>query len=114
MPACEAPPPAATAPQGPAEVDADSAEIRKQTPQVLEQMRARLRELESQRKQYKVQIQKGFPEYFQLIQPRSPNHQEIAQQLQADELFISIIPTEDGAYAWAIDATGRVPFIMLH
>ena len=88
----------------------DSAEIRKQTPQVLEQMRARLRELEAERKEYKVQIQKGFPEYFQLIQPKSPSHQDIAQQLQPDELFLSIIPTEEGTYVWAIDAGGRVAF----
>lgn len=88
----------------------DSAEGRKQTPQVIEQMRLRLKELEVQRKEYKAQIQKGYPEYFQLIQPKSPSHTEIAQQLKADELFLSIIPMEEQTYVWAIDAQGHVSF----
>lgn len=88
----------------------DSAEGRKQTPQVIEQMRSRLKELEAQRKGYKTQIQKDYPEYFQLIQPKSPSHTEIAQQLKADELFLSIIPMEDQTYIWAIDAQGHVSF----
>jgi len=39
----------------------------KQNPQVVEQMRKRLFELEGLRKGYKAAIQKGYPEYFQLI-----------------------------------------------
>lgn len=88
----------------------DTAEGQKQTPQVIAQMRTRLKELEALRKDYKTQIQKGFPEYFQLIQPKSPSHREIAQQLQPDELFVSIIPMEDQTYVWAIDAQGQVKF----
>lgn len=88
----------------------DSAESGKQTPQVIEQMRTRLKVLEAQRKDYKTQIQKGYPEYFQLIQPKSPSHTEIAQQLKPDELFLSIIPMEDQTYVWAIDAQGHIQF----
>jgi len=44
----------------------------KQNPQVVEQMRKRLFELEGLRKGYKAAIQKGYPEYFQLIQPKAP------------------------------------------
>ena len=88
----------------------DGAEGAKQTPQVIQQMRARLKDLELQRKELKVQIQKGFPEYFQLIQPKSPSHAEIAQQLKADELFLSIIPMDEQTYVWAIDAKGNVKF----
>ncbi|NCV90965.1 MAG: hypothetical protein EBW19_12470, partial [Betaproteobacteria bacterium] len=73
---------------------------------MINQMRARLKELESQRKEFKAQIQKGFPEYFQLIQPKSPSHTEIAQQLKPDELFLSIIPMDEQTYVWAIDAKG--------
>ena len=88
----------------------DTAENQKQNPQVIAQMRTRLKELESQRKEFKAQIQKGFPEYFQLIQPKSPSHTEIAHQLNPDELFLSIIPVEDQTYVWAIDAQGQVKF----
>ena len=38
--------------------------------------------LRSQNAQYKAEIQKGYPEYFQLIQPKSPTTSEIAKQLQ--------------------------------
>ena len=88
----------------------DGAESTKQTPQVINQMRTRLKELEAQRKELKAQIQKGFPEYFQLIQPKSPTHTEIAQQLKADELFLSIIPMDEQTYVWAIDSKGNVKF----
>ena len=83
---------------------------KKRNPQVIEQMQQRMRELESQRKGYKAQIQKGFPDYFQLIQPKSPTHTDIAQQLKPDELFVSILPMENETYVWAIDAQGAVQF----
>ncbi len=82
----------------------------RRNPQVLEQMRERLRALEGMRKEYKARIQKSFPEYFQLIQPRAPSHTEIAQQLRADELFVSVLPMADSSYVWAIDAKGQVHF----
>lgn len=85
-------------------------EDKKRNPQVIEQMRVRLREIEELRKGYKVQIQKGFPEYFQLIQPKSPTHTDIAQWLKADELFVSVLPMENQTYVWAIDSSGNVKF----
>jgi CHAT domain-containing protein len=82
----------------------------KRNPQAVEQMRVRKFELEKARKEYKSQIQQSYPEYFQLLQPKSPSHREIAQQLKEDELFISILPTEDQTYVWAIDAKGNLQF----
>ena len=83
---------------------------KKRNPQVIEQMQKRMRELEGLRKEYKAQIQKGFPEYFQLIQPKAPSHTDIAQQLKPDELFVSILPMEKQTYVWAINASGKVSF----
>lgn len=85
-------------------------EDKKKNPQIVEQMRGRLREIEDLRKGYKVQIQKGYPEYFQLIQPKAPSHTDIAQWLKPDELFVSILPLESQTYVWAIDSTGNVKF----
>jgi CHAT domain-containing protein len=87
-----------------------SEEDKRRTPQVIEQMRARMRQLEALRKDYKAQIQKRYPEYFQLIQPKAPTREDIAQQLQPDELFISVIPMEEKTYVWAIDAKGGIHF----
>jgi len=83
---------------------------KKRNPQVIEQMQKRMREIEGLRKEYKAQIQKGFPEYFQLIQPKAPSHTDIAQQLKPDELFVSILPMEKQTYVWAIDSAGKVSF----
>ncbi len=82
----------------------------KRTPQVVAQMRERKQELETQRKAYKAQIQKQYPEYFQLIQPKSPSHTDIARQLKTDELFISVLPMDDKTYVWAIDDQARMHF----
>ena len=49
-------------------------------------MRARLAELETQRKNFKQQIQKSYPEYFQLIQPKAVSPQDIARQLANDDI----------------------------
>lgn len=87
-----------------------SEEDKRRNPQVLEQMRVRLRAIEDLRKAYKAQIQKSYPEYFQLIQPKAPAHTDIAQWLKPDELFVSILPMESQTYVWAIDATGVVKF----
>lgn len=83
---------------------------KKRNPQVIEQMQQRMRELETQRKGYKAQIQKSFPDYFQLIQPKSPTPTDIAQQLKPDELFVSILPMDKETYVWGIDAQGGVQF----
>ncbi len=83
---------------------------KKRNPQVVEQMRLRMRELEAARKTYKAEINKRYPEYFQLIQPRSPTPADIAKELQADEMFVSVLPLEDKTFLWAIDAKGTVNF----
>jgi CHAT domain-containing protein len=85
-------------------------EDKKRNPQIVAQMRERKNELEIQRKGYKARIQKDYPEYFQLIQPKSPSHTEIAKQLKPDELFISILPMEDKTYVWAINDKAEVHF----
>jgi CHAT domain-containing protein len=82
----------------------------KQNPQVVEQMRKRLFELEGLRKGYKAAIQKGYPEYFQLIQPKAPSTQEIAKLLAEDEVFVSILPMAGETYVWGIDHKGQTKF----
>jgi CHAT domain-containing protein len=78
--------------------------------QVVTQMRERLKDLEAQRKVYKTKIQKDFPDYFQLLQPKAPGPKDIAQQLKPDELFVSVIPMEEQTYVWAIAADGSIRF----
>ncbi|MEY3871043.1 MAG: hypothetical protein RLZZ296_38 [Pseudomonadota bacterium] len=83
---------------------------KKRNTEVVAQMRARMRELEAARKGYRAQIGKDYPEYFQLIQPRSPRPSDIAEQLKPDEIFVNVLPMEDKTFLWAIDSQGRVNF----
>ncbi len=92
-------------------ITAQSAEDeRKRNPQVVEQMRKRMRELEAARRGYKAEISRRFPEYFQLIQPRAPTPADIAKLIKPDELFVSVLPLEEQTFVWAIDAQGNVNF----
>ncbi len=79
-------------------------------PEVVAQMRKRIAELETERVAYKQQIQKSYPEYFQLIQPRAVDPRDIASQLAPDELFLALVPMEDAVYVWSIQADGQVGF----
>lgn len=82
----------------------------RRNPQVVTQMRARMRELEVQRREYKQKIQKSFPEYFALIQPKPPSAADIARQLQPDEVFMAAVPVAEQTFVWLIDAQGQIRF----
>ena len=79
-------------------------------PEVVRAMRDRVKELETLRRDYKSRIQREFPEYFQLLQPRVPSPGEVARLLRPGEVFVSIVPTEQETYAFAIGRDGRVRF----
>lgn len=76
-------------------------------PEVVKAMRQRVAEVETLRRGYKTQIQKEYPEYFQLLQPKAPSPADIAQLLGNQEILVSIVPMEDETYVFAIDKTGQ-------
>lgn len=88
----------------------NSVPAEQRNPKVVEQMRQRMHDIEGLRKDYKAQIQKQFPDYFLLLQPRAPKPEQIAKMLAADEVFVSIQPMRDETYVWTIDAAGKVGF----
>lgn len=79
----------------------------KLTPEIVKTMRQRITELEGLRRNYKAQIQKEFPEYFQLLQPKAPTPSEIAKQLGPKDVFVSLIPMEDETYIFGISHDGK-------
>jgi CHAT domain-containing protein len=85
-------------------------DARRITPLVVEQMRVRLRELEAERRKYKEDIAQRFPDYFQLIQPRSPAPSDIAKQLKPDEIFVSVLPMASETFVWGLNAQGEIHF----
>ena len=86
-------------------------EEKQRTPQVVEQMRLRIREIGKERSHYKAQIQKSYPEYFQLIQPKAPTMADVAKQLLPDELFLTLVNLEDKTFVWGIRPDGKSKFI---
>ena len=82
----------------------------KRHPEVVRSMKNRTAELESARKEIKAQIQKNFPDYFQLLQPKVPNPGDIAKLLGDKEVFISLLPTESETYIFAVASDGKVLF----
>ena len=88
----------------------NSVPAEQRNPKVVEQMRQRLHAIEDLRKSYKAQIQKQYPDYFRLLQPRAPKPEQIARLLAPDEVFVSIQPMRDESYVWSIDAQGKVNF----
>lgn len=82
----------------------------RRNPEIVKNMRLRIGELENTRKTIKTQIQQEFPEYFQLLQPKSPLPQDIAKNLKPNELFISVLPLDQETYVFAIANDGKVVF----
>lgn len=78
--------------------------------EVNKSMKNRIAELETARKEIKAHIQKNFPDYFQLLQPKVPNPSDIAKLLSDHEVFISFLPTESETYIFAVASDGKVLF----
>lgn len=90
-------------------ITAQSAESQQQklNPEVVKAMRQRVVEIETLRRGYKTQIQKEYPEYFQLLQPKAPSPSDIAKLLGNQEVLVSIVPMDDETYVFAIDKSGQ-------
>jgi CHAT domain-containing protein len=82
----------------------------RRNPKIVKTMRSRITELEDVRKNIKVELQRDYPDYFQLLQPKTPAPKDIAKLLKRDEVFISLLPTPDATYLFAISSDGKVLF----
>lgn len=78
--------------------------------QIVADMRKRVQELDTSRKNYKLKIEKEFPDYFQLLQPRTPTSADIAGVLKAREYFLAIVPTEAETYVFGVGPDGGLHF----
>lgn len=78
--------------------------------QVVNDMRLRVQELDKTRKAYKLKIEQEFPDYFQLLQPRTPTSSDIASVLKPREYFLAMVPTEDQTYVFGVGSDGSLHF----
>lgn len=81
-----------------------------QLPQVVSQMRVRIQELEKERRALFADLEKRFPAYVNLINPRPATIEEARAALREGEVLLSVLTAEDRTYVWAVPKSGPVSF----
>ncbi len=81
-----------------------------QLPQVTAQMRARIQELEKERRTLFSDLEKRFPAYVDLINPKPATTDETRTALRAGEALLSVLVTDDRTYVWAVPKDGPVAY----
>ena len=79
-----------------------------QLPSVIAQMRKDVEGLTKERSGIKGQIEKSFPDYAELIDPKPVSTAQVQAALRAGETMISIYLGEDAAFVWAVPKSGDV------
>ncbi|MEY3638328.1 MAG: hypothetical protein RIR68_1461, partial [Pseudomonadota bacterium] len=83
-------------------------------PEVVAQMRERIRQLEKQRSNFQTEIKKAFPGYDRLVRPLPPTLNEISSKLKADEALLVFMPDVSGVNVWAVSQQKGVPKAQFH
>ncbi|MGH8702382.1 MAG: CHAT domain-containing protein, partial [Burkholderiales bacterium] len=81
-----------------------------QLPQVAAQIRSRIQELEKERRALFSDLEKRFPAYVNLINPKPATVEEARAALREGEALLSVLTTEDRTYVWAIPKSGPAGF----
>lgn len=79
-------------------------------PQVETQMRARIQELEKERRTLVADIERRFPAYANLISPQPAALEQAQVALRDGEVLLSILSAEDRTYVWAVPKAGAALF----
>jgi CHAT domain-containing protein len=83
-----------------------SAPADQQLPSVQGKIRADIETFKSQREALKKEIEKKFPEYAELVEPKPATIERTQKLLKPDEVLISWYFAEDVGYVWAISKQG--------
>jgi CHAT domain-containing protein len=98
-----------TALQG-ALVNAVSQPTRDRDLKAIESLRSNIRQLRDARGALIAEIERGFPEYWQLVNPKPPGVYEIQDALFPSEALISIYIGRDRSFIWAVPHEGSFAF----
>jgi hypothetical protein len=83
-----------------------SASPDQQLPVVQGQIRSDLEVFKSQREALKKEIEKKFPDYAELVEPKPASIERTQKLLKADEVLVSWYFSENTGYVWAISKQG--------
>jgi CHAT domain-containing protein len=76
----------------------------------VEDLRGELAILQQARQAIRQQIEREFPTYTELINPRPPTLEQVRSLLRAGETLISIYVDDDRTFVWAVPPSGPVAF----
>ncbi len=76
----------------------------------VEDLRGQIAILEQARQAIRKQIEREFPAYTQLINPRPLTLEQVRSRLRAGEALISTYVGEDRTFVWAVPPSGPVAF----
>ncbi len=78
--------------------------------QAVRAINAELEKLRTERKATRQEINKRFPAYANLIDPKPPTIDDIRVSLRPDEAMLSIYLGQDRSFVWAVPREGPVAF----
>ena len=90
-----------------------SAPPQDQLPKIIADMRKEIESLRADRVKFKAEIEKRFPDYANLIDPKPATVQQTRAALRAGEALVSIYVGEDNTYVWAIPKEGSLAFAIV-
>lgn len=90
-----------------------SASPDQQLPTVQGKIRADIEIFKSQRESLKKEIEKKFPDYAELVEPKPASIERTQRLLKADEVLVSWYFAENVGYVWAISKQGAPQFSQL-
>ncbi len=79
-------------------------------PKVMDDMRARIAQIDKTRQGFDVNLQKRFPAYANLIQPKAPSVEQTRAALQDKEALINVFSTDRATYVWALSRSAPTAF----
>jgi CHAT domain-containing protein len=84
-----------------------------QLPAVQGKVRSDIETFKSQREALKKEIEKKFPDYAELVEPKPATIERTQKLLKPDEVLVSWYFAEDVGYVWAISKQGAPQFSQL-
>jgi len=91
-----------------------SAPPEQQLPAVQSKIRSDIAQFKSQRTDLKKEIERKFPEYAELVDPKPASVERTQKILKADEVLVSWYFTENTGYVWGITKDRPVQFMTLN
>jgi CHAT domain-containing protein len=82
-----------------------------QLPKVMEDMRNRIKDIDKERQGFDGNLQKRFPAYANLVQPKAPSLEQVRAVLKENESLINVFSTDRATYVWAVSRNSPTAFV---